>query len=212
MIDSATHASPNFGFRTYLGQSWEGTRDHWFVLTVAAFVRDLIAVLAGGLVFSLLIDFKGWNFAIAFAVGCLTWSGLQAGYLKFCLNIYNQRKANWKDLFSYLPLSFRMLFAGVCLCSSVAFGLVLLVLPGLFLAARFSLYGLTLVDQKVGALKSLLVSYRMLKGFTRYAVVTVLVYCISSSIFGWLSLGFQSFFVISLCVLYEQIRKQEISQ
>jgi hypothetical protein len=162
-------------------------------------------------VFAAFIDWRGWNLVIAFAIRCLMWSALQAGYLKFCLNICDRDKVQWHDLFSGLGSGFQMLIATTCLWLAVGLGLVFLVVPGLFLAVRFSLYGFTLVDKKVSGLKSLVMSHHMLKGFGWCAGGVVLCYCIGVVILEWLGGVLEPLMVVSLCILYRHIRAQEAS-
>jgi uncharacterized membrane protein len=210
MIDTANAAS-KVSFRTCIGPAWSIVRDHWFPLVSGAFIRELLSILAAGLVFAVFVDWKGWCLVLAFIVRCLVWSALQCGYLKFCLNACEHNKVCWKDLFSGSEFSLQMLIATVCVWCAVVLGLVLLIVPGPFCAVRFSLYGFSLVDQKAGALESLLRSHRMLKGYAWCAAKFLLIFCIGS-VLGWLSFAFESLLVISLCTLYRQIRAQEASQ
>jgi hypothetical protein len=203
-------ATSSFGFQTLVGTAWAVMRDHWLSLMTATFVRDLLSILAAGLVFALFIDWKDWSLFLGLIVACLTWCALQCGYLKLCLNVCEHNKICWGDLFSGFNSSLEMLFATVCLWCAVALGLVLLVVPGLVLAARFSLYGVALIDQKLGAEKSLLTSHRMVKGFACYATVLLIIYYLGDVISGWCSYGLESLLVISLCTLYKHIRSQEV--
>ncbi len=209
MVDTAINAVSEFGFRNRIGSAWTTVRDHWFSLVSAAFLRELISILAAGIILAIFVDWRGWNLIIAFAVRCLVWSALQAGYLKFCLNLCDKNKVRWKDLFSGFPSCFQMLIATICLWCAVGFGLVFLVVPGLFIAVRFSLYGFALVDQKLSALRSLVISHRMLKGFAWCAAGVVLIYCVGVGILGWLVGVLEPLMVISLCTLYRHIRMQE---
>jgi len=210
MVEIAANADGEFGFRTWLGRSWAIVCKHWFLLLTATFVRELLSIVAAGLVFAIFIDLKGWNILIALVVRCVVWSALQAGYLKLCLNVCQNDKVQWKDLFSGLSFSLQMLIATACLWIAIILGLIVLVIPGLLLSVRLSLYGFVLVDQRSDALRSLLSSYRMLKGFARYAAVSLIVYLIGSTVAGILFPAFQLLSDISLCALYKHICGQEV--
>jgi hypothetical protein len=205
-------ATSNFGFQTLAGTAWALMRDHWLSLMVATFMRDLLSILAAGLVFALFIDWKDWSLLLGLIAACLTWCALQCGYLRLCLNLAEHNKVRWGDLFSGFSSCLEMLCATVCLCCAVGLGLVLLVVPGLVLAARFSLYGVALIDQKLSAEKSLLTSHRMVKGFAWYAAALLIIYYLGDMISGWCSYGLESLLVISLCTLYKHIRSQEIGR
>jgi len=212
MIENVPNVGTQFGFRATLATAWLTVREHWFSLVLAAFLREFIALVAAGLAFSFLVDWKGWNLVAAFAVRCLAWSTLQPGYLRLCLNLCKTNQVQLRDLFSEFSSALQMLIATLCLWAAVTLGLLLLIVPGLVLAVRLSLYGLVLIDQKLGALRSLLGSHHMLRGFSRYASVMLLIYCIGIVLLGWLSWAFESFLVISLCTLYQRIRAEETSQ
>jgi hypothetical protein len=211
MTNNAAGSATNlFTFRTCISAAWSVVRDHWFPLICATFLRELLSILAAGLVFAVFVDWKGWNLILALVIRFLAWSALQCGFLKFCLNVCENNKVNWKDLFSGFNNCLNMMVATVCLWCAVVLGLILLVVPGLFFGVRFSLYGLSLVDQKLGGIRSLSTSNRMLKGFSWYAVGFLLIYFVSG-LCGWWSFAFESLLVISLCTLYRHIRSREAS-
>ncbi len=198
-----------FGFKKSLAATWITIRDYWFILMTTAFLRELISIVMAGLVFMLLGNLRIWNITIALLVRFVVWSALQGGYLRLCLNATKNDQVKWSDLFSGLRFCLPMLLATLCFSVAVAFGLVLLIVPGLILLVRFSLFGLVLVDQNAGPLKSLRTSHRMITGFARYAAGFLLLYVIGVLISG-LHLAFEPFLVIALCVLYNHIRAHEV--
>jgi len=195
--------------RSCLVSSLVVLRDHWPKLLAGAFVRDIIATIAGCLAFAASIDATDWCLWIALACSFVVHSGLQCGYLRFCDYIRQNKKANWKLLFGGFDLTMDMLFATVCLTCAVGLGLILLVVPGLFLATRWSLYGMNLVDQKLDSEKSLAASYKMLKGFGWLALFCTLIYVVGRSILDWWEYGFEALYVVMLWTLYRHIRAQE---
>jgi hypothetical protein len=98
--NAAGAATKLFTFRTCISTAWSVVREHWFPLICATFLRELLSILAAGLVFAVFVDWKGWNLILALVVRFLAWSALQSGFLKFCLNVCENNKVNWKDLFS----------------------------------------------------------------------------------------------------------------
>jgi hypothetical protein len=210
MGESAAVAGDKLGFGVLLGKSWAVVREHWFALMVATFLRELLAILAAGIVFAIFVDLRGWNFAIALIVKIVVWSVLEVGYLKLVLNLCRTGAIQWKDLFSgSAMLGLQMLMATVCLWLAVVLGLVMLVVPGLIVAARLCLYGLVLVDQRYGALKSLSISNRMIKGFGWQAAGLMLIYCVGSVVVSLVPFAFEVLLVVSLCTLYDEIRARE---
>lgn len=208
MIDAAINADPKFGFRNCIGSALLTVRDHWLPLVSAAFLREFVSLLVGCIVFALFVDWRGWNLVVAFVVRCLMWSALQAGYLKFCMSLCED-KVQWNELFSGFRSCFQMLIATICIWFTVGFGLVFFVVPGLFVAVRFSLSGFALVDQNLGALRSLATSHRMIKGFAWCATGVLLIYCLGAWLLGLVAGMLEPLMVISLCTLYKHIKMRE---
>jgi Uncharacterised protein family (UPF0259) len=208
MTDVADSNRSEIRFTQLLGAAWVALRDNWLLLICADFVAALLPIIAGGLTFALFVDFRGWNLVAASVVGLLVFSALYGGYLRLCLKVAAQDKASIRDLFSELASCWQMLLLGVCFGVSLAVGLLLFVLPGFFIAAVFSLSGFALIDRKVGALRSMLESYRMLRGFRKYVagllVLWLLAECLTIRV--PLPLGFDIFLGVALGTLYLRIR------
>ena len=209
---AATEIAKKFTFRSCLGDSWAVLREHWLELLGAAFVRDILSTIAGCLGFAASINATDWCIWIGLAVGLVAHAGLQCGYLRFCEEVRQNNKADWKLLFGDFALTMDMLFASVCLTCAVGLGLVLLVVPGLILATRWSLYGMSIVDQKLDSEKSLAASYKMLQGFGWPALFCTLIFVAGHSIFDWWAYGFEALYVVMLWSLYRHIRSQETNE
>jgi len=105
------------------------------------------------------------SFAIV-AILTMLISGLvfMLGFTKLMLNIYDHNKLSVRIIFS----QFRRVptfFAAIILYGIlVAFGMLLLILPGIYWLTRFSLFSFFIVDQNAGIIDSLRLSYRATKG------------------------------------------------
>lgn len=71
----------------------------------------------------------------------ILFAGLEAGLLRIYLALSKGGDARYRDIFSVLGLGPSFLGAQLLYLGLVAFGLVLLVIPGVYLAARYSLFG-----------------------------------------------------------------------
>jgi hypothetical protein len=205
MTESSAITKAKFSFRQCMTNAWQDIRDHWFALVVAAYLRNLIASLAFGLTFCVVLPWKDWGIWIALAVGMIVAAGMHCGFLKLCFNLRETKTVCWKDLFSQFGTSFDMLIATICMYCATGLGLVCLIVPGLFLIVRFSLYSTLLVDKKMDAEKAISESYRMLKGYGGYAAVFMLIYCIGAFLLEWWSCAFEIVFVLCLWELYKHI-------
>jgi hypothetical protein len=209
MVSSMPEDTSEFGFKKWFASGWFTVRDRWFILMMAAFLRDFISLIAAGLAFAFFVDLKGWNIAIAVLMRFIVWAALEGGYLKVCLNTSRQDSVSYRDLFSGLPFCFNILIATTCFWLSVALGLVVFIVPGLIILVRCSLYGLAIIDKKSDAVSSLFTSYRMLSSFTKYVTVLILINCLMGAIAGPLAFLTEILFPVLLCTLYDRIRAQE---
>ena len=89
---------------------------------------------------------------------------LAIGITRISLRFADQQKAEIADLYTGYPLFFRYLFASILYALIVAIGLVLLVVPGVYLAVRFSQYGFLVVDKGLGPVEALRKSAALTEG------------------------------------------------
>jgi hypothetical protein len=171
---------------------------------LASFLRDWLSVLAAGLVFSAFIQFKGWALLVAIMAYVLMWSGLQCGYLRLCLNLRKNNQVRWSELFSGFPRTLQMSVANVLFWMAIVLGCVLLLVPGVILFVRFSLYAITIADQEVGPLRSLSSSYGMLKKYGWLAAGLAPIGLLGQVV--WVRYLCEPLFLLSLCSLYEHIK------
>jgi hypothetical protein len=211
MTESSTITTAKFSFKACVTEAWQSLRDHWFQLAVAAYLRDLIAIITFGLTFCIVEPWTDWSLLIALAAGLFVAAGLHCGFLKLCFNLYETKKICWKDLFSQFGAAADMLIATICMYCAVAMGFLCLIIPGIFLMVRFSLYGTVLIDKKIDAEKAISESYRMLKGYGIYAAGFMLILFIGQTLLRWWSCGFEALLVLCLWGLYKHIGAQEES-
>jgi len=197
-------------FRSCMGSSWTVVKNHWVPLITAAFLRDFIAMVSFGAAFAAVVDIKDWCLWIGLAAGLIVRAAMQCGYLKFCQHLRDHNQVDWKLLFSGFDLTMDMLMASICFNCAVALGLVALVVPGILLSVRWSLFGMALVDQKLDSEKSLAASHHMLKGFGWVATGLLVTAFVGENLLHWWSYGFEALYSISLWTLYNHIRSQEV--
>ena len=90
--------------------------------------------------------------------------GLALGFTKLILNIYDQKQLSVRTIFSQFRRVPTFFAAGFLYGLLLTFGMLLLILPGIYWFIRFSLLSFFIVDQNVGVLDSLRLSYRATKG------------------------------------------------
>jgi uncharacterized membrane protein len=80
---------------------------------------------------------------------------LGLGVTKLTLKLSNNEKAEFGDFFSALPFFFRYLGASILYGLIVLGGLLLLLVPGIIWAIKFSQFGYLVIDKNLGPLQAL---------------------------------------------------------
>jgi uncharacterized membrane protein len=86
------------------------------------------------------------------------------GLIKIFLAFCDGSNPQFSDLFSKTNLFWKFLCAHVIVFVACGIGLVLLVLPGLFLAIRFSFYAPAIADRNLGPIEALKYSWEITAG------------------------------------------------
>ncbi len=86
------------------------------------------------------------------------------GVVKISLNFYNDTKNSFSTLFSSYKLFFIYLLTTILYTLIVFLGFILLIIPGVYLAIRFSFFEYFIIDKKMGVIKSLKESWKITKG------------------------------------------------
>ncbi len=86
------------------------------------------------------------------------------GVVKISLNFYDDKKNSFLTLFSAYKLFFIYLLATILYTLIVFLGFILLIIPGVYLAIRFSFFEYFIIDKKMGVIKSLKESWKITKG------------------------------------------------
>ncbi len=90
--------------------------------------------------------------------------GFALGFTKLILNIYDKKQLSVRTIFSQFRRVPTLFAASFLYGLLVAFGMLLLILPGIYLLICFSLLNFFIVDQNAGIIDSLRLSYRATKG------------------------------------------------
>jgi uncharacterized membrane protein len=94
------------------------------------------------------------------------------GFLNFSLKLIRGESASYQDLFSVSPMQvFHYFIASILGGLAFVLGLILLIIPGIYLATRFSLFPYFIADQKVNALEALQKSWNATQGHVLYLLL-----------------------------------------
>ena len=82
--------------------------------------------------------------AVAHLAFLIFFAGLQVGFVRICLAIYDGGEPTFADTFAHLAQGPRFLTGQLLYLLMVMIGLALLVIPGVYLSARYGLFGFSL--------------------------------------------------------------------
>lgn len=102
----------------------------------------------------------------------------QLGRIKVELNAVDNKELKYKDLFSFFPQFKRVLklvVATILYSLVVAFGLILLIIPGIYFAIKFGFYIYAITDKDSGILESFNISSEITKGVKLDLLVLVII-------------------------------------
>ncbi len=86
---------------------------------------------------------------------------LEIGFIKIVLKLIDGHKAQITDLWAYPQYLLRMIGASILYGLIVLAGLILLIIPGIYLALRFQFYSYYIIDKNAGAVDSLRMSWKV---------------------------------------------------
>lgn len=87
--------------------------------------------------------------------------GLYLGFNKIALELCDRGKSSVKELFSCFKLAPKCFAAAILYSIAVAGGLILFIVPGIFIAIRCSLFPYCIIDRNAGVIESLNMSYKI---------------------------------------------------
>ncbi len=89
---------------------------------------------------------------------------IRIGYNKIFLEMFDGNQIKFSDIFKQYPIFWKYVAVSIIFPILVLVGIVLLIIPGIFWAVRFSFSHIILVDTKMGPIESMKESYAITKG------------------------------------------------
>lgn len=147
-----------------IGQGWQIMKKNVWQLLGLQVVLVLLLVLLDALVdlvlpkvnFPILNSLSAFIISQCFAIGVLTLS----------LQFADAVEVKFTDFFSKLHTILIYFFATVLAGIATCLGLILFIVPGLIIGARFSLVGYLIIDKNMGIFEALKASWNLVKGVT----------------------------------------------
>jgi hypothetical protein len=157
----------------------------WVVLEVVVFTTQRLGILA-------------W--ALAHIAFLLCFAGMEVGLLRISLALQDGLNPRIEDAFKHFSLGPGFLAGQLLYLAMVVAGLVLLIVPGILLAARFALFGFQNAAGEGGVLQSFKQSGNLTRGATgRLAAILVTLFVFN--LLGAALLGVGLFVTVPITVL-----------
>jgi hypothetical protein len=157
----------------------------WVVLEVVVFTTQRLGILA-------------W--ALAHIAFLLCFAGIEVGLLRISVALEEGRNPRLGDAFNHFNLAPGFLVGQLLYLAMVLVGLVLLIVPGILLAARFALFGFQNAAREGGVLRSFKQSADLTRGATGRLAAT-LVTLFVFNLLGAALLGVGLFVTVPISVL-----------
>ena len=154
---------PSFVYKRRVTRAWRLYVSNWPVFAGAVVVLFLSWVLLeAAVVATQRLGIIAW--ALLHVLFLVSLGGLLAGFHRLALDAIDGRVPRFGDLFGSMDRGPTLLIATVAYLALVAIGLVLLVVPGLYVAARLSLLGQVIADRRLSPMAALLEAARITRG------------------------------------------------
>jgi len=122
---------------------------------------------------------------------------IRIGYTKIFLRMSDGEKPKFSEIFSEYELFWKFLGVAILTALAVAGGLILLIIPGLIWAVRFSFAPFVVVDTKMGPVAAMKESYAITKG-NFWKLVLFWLAVIGINLIGVILLGIGLLFTIPM--------------
>lgn len=179
--------------------AWSAYRRRWRLLGVV-----LVAMLGAWVVLEVVVvttqrlGILTW--ALAHIAFLLCFAGMEVGLLRVSLALQDGRNPRLAEAFKHFKLGPGFLAGQLLYVAMVLAGLVILIVPGIFLAARFSLFGFQNAAGEGGVLRSFKQSADLTRGATgRLAAILITLFVFN--LLGAALLGVGLFITVPISVL-----------
>ncbi len=106
-----------------------------------------------------------WPAGLLVSIGYLVALAIvELGIVSVALRLVDHGKAEFEDFFSQLGVFFKFFITFILYGAMVGIGLVLLIVPGVYLAIKFGFFGFFIVDDRLEPLDALRASSRLTDG------------------------------------------------
>lgn len=141
-----------------------------------------------------------WLWIAAHLAFLIFFAGIEVGFLQICNTLYDGGEPTFADTFKCLDLGPKFLVCQIIYFLIVVIGLALLIIPGLYLGARYALFSFCLATGETDLVRSFQQSTSLSLGAKR-SLLTILISLLVLNLLGASVLGLGLFVTVPLSVL-----------
>lgn len=157
----------SFSIDEVFSYGWKTMLKNFGFFVVMLIIVGAIGGLLGGINSALsksdgeAVAFLGFLISLVYFVAMII---MQIGVIKISLNILDDKKPNYGELFSNWDVFGNYLLGSIIYGLIVFGGMILLIVPGIIWGIRYQMFTYLIVDKKMGALEAIKESSRITKG------------------------------------------------
>jgi len=178
-----------FSIKVSLDYGWAKVKENMQISVLATLLMLAVSAISGGKRRAV-----GTIVSLAAVVFGLI---IRIGYTKIFLRMSDGEKPKFSEIFSEYELFWKFLGVAILTALAVAGGLILLIIPGLIWAVRFSFAPFVVVDTKMGPVAAMKESYAITKG-NFWKLVLFWLAVIGINLIGVILLGIGLLFTIPM--------------
>lgn len=137
-------------------------------------------------------------------------AGMEVGFLRVCLALSDGREPQFADTFAHLTLGLKFLTGQILYLLMVVIGLLLLIVPGVYLGVRYAMFGFCLAAGETNLARcfqqSAILSTRATPFLLRVLVVLLILNVLGASLLGLGLFISVPLSVLLLAAAYQQLR------
>ncbi len=183
-------------------EGWRLTKENLGFLLAYEIILFLVCVLLGAI-------HDGFILAIVHFIGWLVCLLIKLGLYNSSLLITAGIKPGFDQMYKNYPLLLSWIIASILFGIMFVIGLVLLIVPGLYVWAKYGFFPFFILDKKAGPIEALKLSGKATEGI-RWHIFLLFLACLGLNLLGIILLGVGLLFTIpttllALAIVYRRI-------
>jgi uncharacterized membrane protein len=173
-----------FSIKESLSAGWDIFIKNWKLFILISITTAILSSIQGKV-----NDEEARSAAVIISIAIAVLSTIiDLGVLKVTINIFDKKKAEYLDIFRYTKYFWRYLGASILYGLLITAGLILLIVPGIIWALKYSIVLNLIVDKDMGVFESFKKSGELTNG-VKWQLFLFGLACLGVIILGALALG-----------------------